>query len=142
MISTFIKIPLFFLCSFIILSIPINGESVYLHLDSNLNLYTKKIIEIINQKVQKTINRGKMIGSQLFSNSVPTKIPEIPIQQEYLQSIKSKIPLISSFNLKKYLNSEVSIKGFEEVAGDEHEQVQSQELINQLQEDRKEKIKF
>ncbi|RLA65264.1 MAG: hypothetical protein DRQ88_02985 [Epsilonproteobacteria bacterium] len=67
---TIIKYSLFFVFSFLILSIPISGNPVFYHLHKPLKPYIKVIFNKVEKESKEKIKEGKELGAKILINTV------------------------------------------------------------------------
>lgn len=66
-----IRFSLSFLFSFLILSIPINKESLFTHIHEASAPFTNEFIGVLSKNTTKAINETTEIGRRAFSNTKP-----------------------------------------------------------------------
>ena len=90
MISTFFKFSTSFVISYIILTIPLNGKSIFYHLNKMTGPIGVNVSESIKKNISTSFNKTQKIGKQLFINSNPPNDPEIHDQIKRKQAAIAK----------------------------------------------------
>lgn len=90
MISMFFKFTLSFVISYIILTIPFSGKSLFYHINKMTGPIGISVSKSIKKNITKSVIKTKKIGKQLFINSNPPDDPEVHDQIKRKQAAIAK----------------------------------------------------
>lgn len=91
-----LKFSLTFICSFLILSIPISNQTLFEHIHDSTYPYTKNVVSVVKKNLRKTTDEISEVGKNAFHNTRPKETPF-----DKVRDIKSSIvkeELIESHN--------------------------------------------
>jgi hypothetical protein len=117
MITMFFKFTLSFVISYIILTIPFSGRSLFYHINKMTGPIGISVSKSIKKNISKSVIKTQKIGKQLFINSNPPDDPEIhdQIKRKQAAIAKKRKSIFSSRRKERLLQEELTHKEVEQL---------------------------
>lgn len=86
-----IKFTLSFTLSFLILSIPVNNQTLFDLIHDSTRPYTQDIVSVVRKNAKKTTSEITEVGKKAFGNTSPSETPYDKVKETQSSQIRKEI---------------------------------------------------